>query len=121
MLRLVKNLSLKATLFLLVGIFVTGLIGFGILSSSTLNLVKVNGPLYQQIVRDKDLLADVSPPVACLLETFLVAREMCDTEEESEVTSLIERYQELKAAYTARLDAWSQRSLHQAPRDVLLN
>ena len=59
MLDPIRNLSLRLKLILRVGMFVAGLVGVGYFSASTLSLTKVSGPLYQKIVQDKDLLADV--------------------------------------------------------------
>ena len=116
MLTYFRNFSIKSKLLVLVGTFVLGLIAFGFVSRSTLNLVRVNGPLYDQIVRDKDLLADVSPPPACLIEAFLVAREMCAAGDKDEVEALVERYNEVKKNYETRMAAWGERTLQPATR-----
>ena len=62
MLNILKNTKIRYRLFLLVGLSIVGFIGFGIFSYSTLNTLKVNGPLYKRIVQGKDLIADVLPP-----------------------------------------------------------
>jgi len=43
---------------------------------NTLNLLKVNGPLYRQIIAGKDLIADILPPPDYIIETYLVAFEL---------------------------------------------
>jgi methyl-accepting chemotaxis protein len=84
-----------------------------------LNLVKVNGPLYQQIVRDKDLLADVLPPPAYLLEAYLVAHQLCNARDVDEQEKLIERFNTLKSDYETRLQVWNESFLQPATRKVL--
>lgn len=62
-----KNLSIQAKLLLLVGSAVLGLLVFGVVSFITLNHVKVNGPLYELMAMDKDVVADYVPPSQSLL------------------------------------------------------
>ena len=121
MLTMVRSLSIKSKLLVLVGTFVLGLVVFGYVSRATLNLAKVNGPLYQQIVRDKDLLADVMPPPAFLLETYLVAHQMCRVNDARDAEQLIERYNALKEEYCARLAVWQSSVLQPATRKVLFD
>lgn len=40
------------------------------------NQIKINGPLYQQIVYGKDLIADILPPPLYVVESYLLANEM---------------------------------------------
>jgi methyl-accepting chemotaxis protein len=35
--------------------------------------IKVNGPVYQEIERGKDLIADILPPPEYIIEAYLVA------------------------------------------------
>jgi methyl-accepting chemotaxis protein len=120
MLTFFRNYTIKSKLLFLVGTFVLGLIAFGLVSRSILDLVKVNGPLYDQIVRDKDLLADVSPPPACLLEAYLIAQQIREATDESEVESAIELYNVAKQNYLTKLESWEKRALQPATRKVLI-
>ncbi len=43
---------------------------FGLVAFTTLNTLKVNGPLYNQIVQNKDLTADILPPPYYLVEAY---------------------------------------------------
>ena len=43
------------------------------ISSKSLNVVKIGGPLYDRIVQGKDLIADVLPPPAYIIEAYLTA------------------------------------------------
>ena len=38
--------------------------------------VKVGGPLYADVVRGKDIVADVLPPPEYIIESYLVAHEI---------------------------------------------
>jgi methyl-accepting chemotaxis protein len=87
--------------------FVSAIIGFGYYSGLVLNQTKVNGPLYKQIVQDKDLLADVLPPPAYILEAYLVAHRMKEAKDAETQSRLIEQYKQLKQDYYKRIEFWS--------------
>ena len=108
MLDPIRNLSLRLKLILLVGMFVAGLVGVGYFSASTLSLTKVSGPLYQKIVQDKDLLADVLPPPAFIVEAYLVTHQMREAKIGDELNRLIAQYNQLKQDYSKRLDVWDK-------------
>ncbi len=65
-----SNLKVGLKLNILIGVFVAGLIGFGGLAFYTLTQVEVGGPVYGEIVEGKDLVADILPPPAYILETY---------------------------------------------------
>ncbi len=67
---MLNNFKVGVKLNLLIGVFVTGLIGFGALAFYTLTQVEVGGPVYGEIVEGKDLVADILPPPAYILETY---------------------------------------------------
>ncbi len=69
------KLSLSAVvtatgLALVAGVVLTLLTG-----ADALSRLKVNGPIYQQIVDGKDLIADILPPPLYLIETYALANE----------------------------------------------
>jgi len=121
MLNLLRNLSLKTKLVSLVSLFVVGLIGFALLSQTTLSLAKVNGPLYQRIVQDKDLLADVLPPPLYIVESYLVANQMRDAAGTDELNKLVEKYKLLKQDYDKRQIFWNETLGRGEIRDELIN
>jgi hypothetical protein len=62
-----NNISLKAKMGLIVGIGVVGISLFGWVAYTTLETVKIGGPLYVSILKDQDAVADVLPPDGNLL------------------------------------------------------
>lgn len=51
-------------------------VGFGVLvgiNSHALSQLKVNGPVYERVIAGKDLIADILPPPAYVIEAFLEA------------------------------------------------
>ena len=105
---IIQKLSMKSKLLLLGGVFALGFILFGALSFATLNSVKVNGPNYREIIQNKDLLADVLPPPAYIVEPCLVVQLMPRTKSPQELTSLVERYTRLKNEFEARQTYWTK-------------
>lgn len=79
-----------------------GAVGVGLLASSEL---KVGGPVYKNIVRGKDLIADILPPPAYLIEAYLEATLAKD--DPSSVDSREARLAQLRKDYETRRDFWS--------------
>ena len=102
-----SNQSMRSKLLLLAGVFALGFLVFGVFAYSTLDTAKVNGPYYQRIVLNKDLLADVLPPPNYVVEAFLVAHLMRDATP-VEAERLIEHYQTLKRDYFVRQEVWNK-------------
>lgn len=78
MVNFFRNLQVSKKLGFLVGVFVTGFFIFGLISNRTLDVLKVNGPLYKRIVDGKDIIADVLPPPKYIIESYLVVLQMLD-------------------------------------------
>ena len=57
-----KFLSITTRLWSIAGAVLLGLFTFAFFAYSTINDVKINGKLYQEIVLTKDLVADILPP-----------------------------------------------------------
>lgn len=80
---------------------------YGLYSLNTVWEVKVDGPYYRDIIRGKDLLADVMPPPAYLVEAYLCAVQMGDSEGE-ELEREIAAFARHKAAYLERQAYWER-------------
>lgn len=104
--RLGKSMTVK--LYLLAGVSVAGMLIFGVVAYRTLNIVKVNGPHYQRVVQNKDLLADVLPPPAYIVEAYLTTRLMLDAQSKEELTDLVKHYQQLKKDFADRQAYWHE-------------
>jgi methyl-accepting chemotaxis protein len=118
---LLRALKLSRRLAILIAIFSAGFAMYGLWSFKTLNELKVNGPVYQKIVQNKDLIADVLPPPEYILESYLVGFQLITTDDKAEQAKLIERFKALKSDYDARHDFWSKEDLDRDIADALLN
>ena len=85
------------------------MIWFGFYSFSTLNNLKVNGPVYNKIVQGKDLVADILPPPVYLIESYLTVREMTD-ENDTAILNQEAKYliNKLKKEYFERHEYWTK-------------
>lgn len=91
------------------------LVGFGAFAAAShfaLQEVKVNGPLYSQIIQDKDVVADTLPPPLYVVEAFFEVARL--TRDVSRLPATRKRIGELKKEYTQRREYWSGQRLDPA-------
>src|SRR3569623_240451 len=103
---LFRSLTDRGKLIALLALFGLSRLTFGLTSFRTLNQVKVHGPLYTEISQAKDLLADILPPPEYLVESYLLAFQMADAADESELAELTQRGKRLRAEYETRHQYW---------------
>ncbi|WP_106796476.1 methyl-accepting chemotaxis protein [Rhizobium sp. H4] len=89
------------------------------LQQSALERLKVNGPVYEQVVYGKDLIADILPPPLFVVESYMLSFEASKFPELSETN--LAKIAHLKAAYDDRRAYWKSTRLPQALKDELEN
>jgi methyl-accepting chemotaxis protein len=118
--KVVGELSLKTKILALGGFFCLGFIVFGLISSATLNAVKINGEAYSEIIRYKDVVADVLPPPVYIVEATLLTNLMPRVKNAEELADLEARYQKVKDEFITRRDYWAARLPEGALKQNLL-
>jgi methyl-accepting chemotaxis protein len=103
-----KDVRISRKLYIVVGCFVVGFIVFGWLAKSTLDTVKIHGPIYTDIMQKKDLIADILPPPEYIIEPYLVTLEAAGEADISRVKDDYARYQKLKTDYETRHQFWAK-------------
>ncbi len=103
-----KNLSMTGKVLLLATVFASGFLVFAVVAFSTLNSIKIDGPQYNKIVADKNLMADILPPPAYIVESLLVARQFRDAQNLDEIEELTKTFSRLKSEYETSLGNWSK-------------
>ena len=106
----IRRSSLRARLLVFSGLGVLSLVVTGYVAYATLSTFTINGPYYQQIVQGKDLVADVLPPPAYIIEPYLVAHQMLIADKAG-IEPLVARITALKAgagAYDERQAHWRE-------------
>ncbi|MGB7326503.1 MAG: PAS domain-containing methyl-accepting chemotaxis protein [Rubripirellula sp.] len=98
---------MNAKLLMLSGVFAAGFLIFGAVTFSTLSTVKVDGPHYNKIAADKNLMADILPPPAFIIESSWVTRQLRDCVTTEQVESLKVHFERLKGEYEASIANWN--------------
>jgi methyl-accepting chemotaxis protein len=106
-----NNLKLFHKIVILIGIFLLGYMVYGAWSFKTLNELKVNGPVYHQIIKAKDLVADVLPPPSYIVESYLITLQLANESDITEQNRLIVRLKTLKSDYEQQHEYWASESL----------
>lgn len=107
-----SRLSVGAKLYSLVAVFAVSFLGYGVWTHNTLQLTKVHGPYYLQIIQGKDLLADVLPPPEYIIESYLCAiqlHDLCESKAtRAEMEPVLARLGKLKEEYDSRHTFWAK-------------
>lgn len=103
----IRNLRIASKLNVISGLFLCAAVGVGTLGYRTFEEVRINSPRYDAVVANKDLLADVLPPPAYIIETHLVAFEMLEGDAAA-VDNQVARIERLRQEFDARHGHWNE-------------
>ena len=101
----IEDLRVATKLILLIFTVALGIVGFGLIAYSTVNTVKVGGPIYEAIQKEANLSIDSAPPPLYLIEAqadmlaLLVERDK--SKYQQFVGSISQHQKEFEEAYTA--------------------
>ena len=117
---LIENLKIRTKFALLTAVAVAGFVGLGLVSYNTMSIVEINGRLYLEIVKGKDLVADILPPPEYLIESYLVAHQLLNENSLAEKNALVEKGKALEREYETRHQYWQQALPEGAMKQALL-
>ena len=103
-----RESQLAGRLTLLVAVFAGLFLVFGFTTWRTLEQVRVKGPIYTEIVLGKDLIADVLPPPAYIIESYLLTLQIVDETDPTRTSQLIERGDQLRLDFESRQEFWKR-------------
>ncbi len=95
--------------FMLVSLLIV--VGFGVLLAvgwRTLDRVRIKGDLYEAVIQDKDLIADLLPPPEYIVEPFLLLHLIDIEKDDGKRTELVDLYQESVTGHRTRASYWSE-------------
>ena len=72
------------------------------------NQLKVNGPVYQEIVQGKDIIADILPPPKYIIESYLTVFQLANSKTAEQRNALVSRLDQLEQEYNTRLVYWQE-------------
>jgi len=105
-----KTSALTRRFGFLLSTFFIGFAIFGAVAFNTLRSLKVGGPLYDHIVQNKDLVADVLPPPEYIIESYLVTLQLAQAGPDQRAP-LVERLKALRDEYETRHRYWTTAGL----------
>jgi len=100
--------AVSARFIRLIGVFLLVLAAAGFVSFETLFKLKVNGPIYNGIVEQKDVLADILPPPLYVLESYMLSLQMMSESNPATLEEEINKIKSLKQDYVTRSEYWSK-------------
>ncbi|HAT41122.1 MAG TPA: hypothetical protein DCS87_05280 [Rheinheimera sp.] len=103
------QLSVRQRLYLLATIFTLSFVGYGSWSFYSLQQLKINGPLYAEVIEGKDLIADILPTPVYIIESYLTVLEQ--TLPNADQPALQQKLQRLADEYQTRRRFWQQQGL----------
>jgi len=106
-----KNIKIGPKLILLLAVFIAGYAIFGWISFSTLNDIRINGNLYNQIIMSKDLIADVMPPPGYIIESYMNVLQMADESDPAKLDYFSTELKRHQVNYEERHQFWINESL----------
>lgn len=112
--NVIKNLKISQKLVFALLIIIVGFLVFSIYVFNTLEKLKVNGPIYRQIVEGKDLVADILPPPDYIIESYLITFELRENMEHDDIVEdLIDYFtNKLKVEYYDRHNHWIEDKIY---------
>ncbi|MBL9164832.1 MAG: hypothetical protein JNL18_19040 [Planctomycetaceae bacterium] len=114
------NMGVRSKLMCLAALYAVGTVLFGAIAFSTLNKVKVNGPIYGELAQGKDLLADILPPPEYIIESYLTVHKMTGAEDPTGTDALAKKLETLQKDFDARHDYWAERLPQGEMNEILL-
>jgi methyl-accepting chemotaxis protein len=105
---IVFGVAVSASLFASIG-----------LQQTALQRLKVNGPIYEQVIYGKDLIADILPPPLFVVESYMLSFEASKFPELTDAN--LAKITNLKKAYDDRRAYWKTTRLPQTLKDELEN
>ena len=116
-----SNLKLSKKVRIIISCFALGMILFGLISYQTIEKLRVNGDMYEQIVQGKDLIADILPPPDYIVESYLNAFQMLDENNNDALQQLINKAKSLKNDYNVRHNYWAKELPDGDIKDLMIN
>ena len=115
----VKSMRVKSQLILLCCVILGGFILFSLLAFYSINKIKVNGPIYKNIVQGKDLVADILPPPEYIIESYLTIFQAANEQNSANQNAFHEKFKQLRKDFEEGHDHW-QKDLPDGPmKDII--
>jgi methyl-accepting chemotaxis protein len=112
--------KLSTKLVFLVLAFLAIFVIFASISYNTLSRLRVNGPVYIEIVQGKDLIADILPPPEYIIEAYLLTLQILGETREEGVKAFIKKGNALREEYLSRHEFWNKNLSEGRMKEILV-
>jgi methyl-accepting chemotaxis protein len=103
-----KDMKIRIKLILLFILFFTGMILYTLFTFRTIHSVKITGTTYKNIIRNKDLVADILPPPSYIIESYLTVYQLSVETDVQKQNELEQYFRKLENEYTERHFFWEK-------------
>ena len=105
----IKNLKISKKLTLLIVLFIICIVLVSSVSFYAINEIKINGEIYRDIVSGKDLVSDINPPTAYIIESYVTVLDMvANIYNHSSVVNLTDKLKSLHEEYEEHHLYWEE-------------
>jgi PAS domain S-box-containing protein len=101
-------------------LLVLGTLVFSIFLNMVLERIRVGGSLYDSIVEQKDIVADVLPPPEYIVESYLTVLQLIDRNHRDEIEGLESKLNNLRRDFEDRQSYWSNELSEGRIRELLV-
>ncbi|HRF57863.1 MAG TPA: hypothetical protein PLV58_10760, partial [Campylobacterales bacterium] len=115
-----RNISVRGKLIIIAVATILILILSAVMVNDIIKNIKINGELYNKINLQNELIADILPPPAYLIESYLTALKALDASQDK--NTLISKIQNLESQFNERKQYYEKiLSNSDKSKDILLN
>lgn len=114
-----KNMKISTKLYVLVAGFLLGFVIFGLVFKNTLDVLVIRGPIYNTIVQDKDLIADILPPPEYIIESYLIVLQALHENDKSALDALSRKFKTLQEEHESRKAYWAKELAAGPAKDLI--
>lgn len=115
-----NRFKIRNILLLLSGILMSGLIVYGLLSYFVLQKLKIKGPYYQQIIQSQELISELMPSPAYIIEAYLLAFQQASESQPQLLRELIQQEQDYYKNFEEIYQRWKKELPESAAKYLLI-
>ncbi len=116
-----KTMKMRTQLFLMIAILAVSSLIYQLVNYLTLQDIKIEGSYYKKIMKVQDLINDMAPPSAYILEPYLLAFQEFFEKDEEQLQQLIKKSQYVQKQYNETKLKWAHSLPEGQIRDLFLN
>lgn len=113
------HLTIRKKVLLMTGLIVAGLLVQAFFVDRSIEHIRIHGPEYVEIRDHQNLIADILPPPAYILEPFLTVHELLEQRDPRRRQTLVDKMNGLKREFETRNQYWRDHISTTTLRDAL--